>query len=257
MFIVSFPRAVARSLATAASVCSLMMAQSYGHDATSMDGVRKRVENSVERQRTAVARMGRSIALQKRAVVRPPTVVQSLTFEDFHRRIESVSQAAESCNSLPTSEITSLVDMAAAQTSVSPDLIRSVMRQESGFRPCVVSPKGAMGLMQLIPETADAIGVTDAFDPGQNVLGGARLLKRLMGRYDGDLGMTLSAYNAGVRPVDAAGGIPMIPETIDYVSRILSFLAAPEGKTQEAYAHSGRESASVTSLRITGRESGK
>lgn len=82
-----------------------------------------------------------------------------------------------------------------------------------------------MGLMQLMPSTAGDLGVTDAFDPAANVLGGARLLKQLMDRYGGDLSLTLGAYNAGSGKVDAAGGIPMIPETMDYVSRILSRLS--------------------------------
>jgi len=100
------------------------------------------------------------------------------------------------------------------------------MQQESAFRPCAVSPKGAMGLMQLEPGTAADLGVKNPFDPADNVLGGARLLRQLLNRYDGDLSMTLSAYNAGSGRVDAAMGVPAIPETIDYVKRILDKLPA-------------------------------
>ena len=131
------------------------------------------------------------------------------------------------------------------------------MRQESAFKPCAVSAKGAMGLMQLIPGTAAGLGVKDPFDPEQNVLGGAKLLKQLMDRYSGDLSMTLSAYNAGTRPVDAADGVPMIPETIDYVSRILARLSASGVNTPFANPQSVRDSAPDTSLRITGSDWGK
>ena len=114
-----------------------------------------------------------------------------------------------------------------------------------------------MGLMQLIPGTAAELGVRDAFDPAQNVLGGAKLLKQLMDRYSGDLSMTLSAYNAGTRPVDAAAGVPMIPETIDYVSRILAKLSPPVKNALSAGAQSVRESDPDTNLRITGSDGGK
>ena len=107
---------------------------------------------------------------------------------------------------------------------VSPDLLRSVMKQESGFRPCAVSSKGAMGLMQLMPATAEQLGVLDPFDPISNLDGGARFLKQLLGRYGGDVPKALGAYNAGPARVDATGAVPAIPETVDYVRQILSAL---------------------------------
>ncbi len=171
---------------------------------------RRRVEKSVQKQRDAVAAQRRSLERQRPE----PPAGDLVSF-----------RPTSECRPLPPDEISSLVDTAAERTSVAPELIRAVMRQESGFRPCAVSPKGAMGLMQLIPGTAGEFGVTDAFDPEQNVLGGAKLLKQLLGRYSGDLSLTLSAYNAGTRPVDSVMGIPRIPETIDYVSRILAHLA--------------------------------
>jgi soluble lytic murein transglycosylase-like protein len=155
---------------------------------------------------------------------------------------------AIACDPLPPGQIDELVSDAAQSTSVAPELIRSVMRQESGFRPCAVSAKGALGLMQLVPATANELGVTDAFDPEANVLGGARLLKLLLDRYGGDLSLTLSAYNAGTRKVDAAMSVPMIPETIDYVSRILSRLADSQ---------SVRDNAPDISLRLMGSDGGK
>jgi soluble lytic murein transglycosylase-like protein len=198
-----------------------------------------------------------SIAAQKRSVSRQPQPAES-DFAEFRARLPfapPVSVAA--CDALPSGDIDALVETAADRSSVSPDLIRSVMRQESAFRPCAVSPKGAIGLMQLMPGTAGRLGVTDSFDLQQNVFGGAKLLRELMDRYEGNLRMTLSAYNAGVRPVDAAAGIPKIPETIDYVNRILARLAGSGSNARPADAHSGRESAPATILPITGSDGGK
>jgi soluble lytic murein transglycosylase-like protein len=104
--------------------------------------------------------------------------------------------------------------------------------------------------MQLMPATAGDLGVNDALDPEANVLGGARLLRQLMNRYRGDLSLTLSAYNAGTRTVDATMGVPAIPETVDYVSRILSMLSP------ERTPRSG-DIAPDTSLTLVGSAGGK
>lgn len=98
------------------------------------------------------------------------------------------------------------------------------MKQESDFRPCAVSAKGALGLMQLMPPTAGDLGVRDAFDPRENAIAGAKFLKQLMDHYDGDVSLALGAYNAGPRKVDAIRAIPAIPETQDFVRQVLSFL---------------------------------
>jgi soluble lytic murein transglycosylase-like protein len=139
----------------------------------------------------------------------------------------SVAETPE-CDPLPAAQVDSLVDSAATRESLDRDLIRGVIRQESAFRPCAVSPKGAVGLMQLMPETAIQFGVLNPFDPVQNVDGGAKLLKQLLTRYGGDLSKALGAYNAGPAKVDAADGIPQIPETQDYIQQILSMLPAKQ-----------------------------
>ncbi|MDQ2898810.1 MAG: lytic transglycosylase domain-containing protein [Acidobacteriota bacterium] len=128
------------------------------------------------------------------------------------------------CDPVPSSTIEPLIENAAAQQGLSPNLLHAVIRQESAFYPCAVSAKGALGLMQLMPATADDLGVRDPFDPQENVDGGARLLKRLMDRYAGDLNRVLGAYNAGPARVDAANGIPQIPETMHYIETILGNL---------------------------------
>lgn len=100
-------------------------------------------------------------------------------------------------------------------------LVWAVMKVESGFDPTVVSDKGAQGLMQLMPGTATDMGVADAFDPVQNIYGGARFLRILANKFDGDLVLTLSAYHAGGGAVDRVGGIPY-QQTAEYVRRVLN-----------------------------------
>lgn len=132
--------------------------------------------------------------------------------------------AIANCDPLPPDQVNSLVDTAASRENLDRDLLRGVIRQESAFKPCAVSPKGAQGLMQLMPATAIQFGVVNPFDPVQNVDGGAHLLRQLLNRYNGDLTKALGAYNAGPSRVDAADGLPQIQETQDYVRQILSFL---------------------------------
>jgi soluble lytic murein transglycosylase len=107
------------------------------------------------------------------------------------------------------------------QHGVSPVLVEAVVRAESGFDPSAVSPKGAAGLMQLMPQTASALGVRDRFDPRENIRGGVRHLRYLLERYRGSVPQAVAAYNAGEKAVDAHGGIPPYPETQQYVQRVL------------------------------------
>ncbi len=102
-------------------------------------------------------------------------------------------------------------------------LVKAVIRAESDFVPDAVSPKGALGLMQLMPSTARRHGVFRVFDPHQNIEGGVRHLRYLLDRFNGNLRLALAAYNAGEAAVDRHGGIPPYPETIDYVARVMMF----------------------------------
>ena len=100
-------------------------------------------------------------------------------------------------------------------------LIRAVIRVESDFDPRAVSPANARGLMQMIPATAERMLVTDVFDPRQNIFGGVRYLRVLANLFNGDLALTVAAYNAGENAVIRHGGIPPYPETQDYVTRVI------------------------------------
>jgi Transglycosylase SLT domain len=128
------------------------------------------------------------------------------------------------CDPLPAEQLDKLVGESSKESGVQPDLIRAVISQESGARPCAISPKGAQGLMQLMPAVSAQFGVHDPFDPKQNVDAGTKLLKQLLEKCNGDMKLTLAAYNAGSGRVDSEGGVPPIPETINYVIDILSKL---------------------------------
>jgi soluble lytic murein transglycosylase-like protein len=109
----------------------------------------------------------------------------------------------------------------ARQYSVDPVLVEAVVATESGFDPAAVSPKGAGGLMQLMPGTASTLGVVDRFDPRESIHGGVRHLRYLLERYQGSVVLALAAYNAGEGTVDAHRGMPPYPETQQYVQRVL------------------------------------
>ncbi len=126
------------------------------------------------------------------------------------------------CDPLPGAQIDALVSDAATRHAVTADLVRAVIDQESGGRPCAVSGKGAQGLMQLMPAVAAELKVADVFDPGQNVDAGVRLLKQLLDKYKGSTALALAAYNAGSGRVDRDGGVPPIAETQKYVADITS-----------------------------------
>ena len=113
---------------------------------------------------------------------------------------------------------------AAQQYNLPVDFLKAVARAESNFRPEAVSPAGAQGVMQLMPGTARHLGVTNSFDPRQNIFGGARYLRENLDRFDGDIRLTLAAYNAGWPTVKRHGGIPPFRETQNYVARIMEWL---------------------------------
>lgn len=119
------------------------------------------------------------------------------------------------------SAIRALVDEYSRRHGVDPKLAHAVVRAESNYNPMAVSPKGAMGLMQLMPATANQYGVTDPFDPAQNLDAGLKHLRGLLGRYDRS--RALAAYNAGEGAVSRYGGVPPYRETQQYIRRILSF----------------------------------
>lgn len=201
---------------------------------TSPPDTASRIEASTQRQMLSIGRMKAAamrtpIATQTRSVAREPGTGRQSDFFLLPPPAGGPPVFVKpECEPLPVTEVDELVTQAGDAASVSPDLLRSVMKQESGFRPCAVSEKGAMGLMQLMETTASDFGIRNAFDPKENVTAGAKLMRQLINLYDGDLTLALSAYNAGSRRVDPSFGIPEIPETMDYVNKVLSVFHASE-----------------------------
>ena len=137
--------------------------------------------------------------------------------------IAALSASAKSgpAKSAPAPPLNEVVNIASAAYHLDPDLVNSVIHAESGFNAHAVSPKGARGLMQLMPGTASQLGVNDSFDPQANVTGGSRYLRELLERYDFDLVKALAAYNAGPERVEQYQGVPPFRETRAYVARIV------------------------------------
>lgn len=126
----------------------------------------------------------------------------------------------------PGSYISDLIDYYARDRGLSPKLVQAVIQVESGYNPNALSSKGAMGLMQLMPDTARLLRVTDAYDPGENIRGGTLYLRRQLDRFSGDLTLALAAYNAGPAAVTQYGGVPPYSETRNYVRKVLGLYRA-------------------------------
>jgi soluble lytic murein transglycosylase-like protein len=157
-------------------------------------------------------------------------------------------------NSLPAASLSDVVTEASNRYRLDPDLVNSVIKAESGFNVRAVSPKGAQGLMQLMPGTASGLGVSNAFDPQANVEGGTRYLRELLERYNFDLVKALAAYNAGPQRVEQFGGVPPYYETRAYVARIVRDFNKKKIAQQKA-ASNKVSAAKNTKSKITAKSS--
>ncbi len=123
-----------------------------------------------------------------------------------------------------TQSLDEIFNKAADKYNVPVNLLKAIGKTESDFRVQVVSRSGAQGIMQLMPATAKYLGVTDAFDPEQNIMGGAKYIKELLDKYDGNTSLALAAYNAGMGNVKKYGGIPPFEETQNYVKKVSAYM---------------------------------
>ena len=174
------------------------------------------VAKPAETFQSAMAKQRAAIAAQRAAVRQ-----QSQSAVPWQLAPPGIEASATDCDPIAEVELTPLIARAAQQHQVEPRLLRGVIEQESGFRPCATSPKGAKGLMQLMPATIEQFKVDDAFDAEQSIEAGAAFLKQLLDKYKGDFKLALAAYNAGPGAVDKTGGIPDIKETQDYVEGVM------------------------------------
>ena len=144
----------------------------------------------------------------------------------FAQYLSRADQPATSSSpkALNGGQLDDLISRAAATYQLSPALLQAVCTTESGGDPLSVSPKGAQGLMQLMPSTSKNLGITDPFNPEQNIMGGAQYLRQQLDRFDGDVPKALAAYNAGPGAVTRYGGVPPYPETQQYVEKVLSLI---------------------------------
>jgi soluble lytic murein transglycosylase-like protein len=183
---------------------------------------------AIERQRQAMMGQDGSITRQKASVARQAASAASQPASAFGATppafaVSQVQMPASGpeCEPMDSARLEPLIAKASTDHALTPDLLRAIIRRESAGRPCAVSRAGAMGLMQLMPGTASDLRVSNPFDPEQNISAGSRFLRLMLDRYGGDLSLALGAYNAGPGKVDAAGGVPAIQETRDYVADIL------------------------------------
>jgi len=152
--------------------------------------------------------------------------VPSDQIEKFEERIEDIREGALQPVALPghIPTLTEIVVATSYRYGVDPDVVLSLIRAESAFDPQAVSPKGARGLMQLMPQTASLLGVANPLDAAANVDGGTRYLRNLLVLYNQDLTKALAAYNAGPARVQQFHGVPPFPETVAYIHRVIGDL---------------------------------
>ncbi|HBE04830.1 MAG TPA: lytic murein transglycosylase [Spirochaetia bacterium] len=158
--------------------------------------------------------------VHEQTVREKPAVSFSKKLEESIERLDSDIVDIKPANSLQTEKYGNFIQKASEQYELPEELIKAVIKQESNFNPLAVSPKGAMGLMQIMPATAKELNVSDAFNPENNIMAGSGYLKSMLARFNNNLVKALAAYNAGPEKVEG-NQFPDYPETRNYVEKVI------------------------------------
>ena len=196
-------------------------------------------ETAVSRRITTVIHPDKRTGKLVRSVIvtSKPVAGQSVAEAPVAPRVVSPVVVANQTSAPPADGIDEAIEQIAAQVALPSQLIHSVIKVESNYDPYAISPKGAQGLMQLIPATARRFGVSNVFNPAENIQGGSKYLKYLLDLYGGNYALALAAYNAGEAAVARYGGVPPFPETQNYlilVARQLQKAQKAEAAKQKA-----------------------
>jgi soluble lytic murein transglycosylase-like protein len=203
---------------------------------------------------TTVVRADTKTGRLVRSFVMEPKVVSSRPASDFASRAGVLIQNVQDQNPAEQN-LKEMIDRIADEQGVETHLVHSVIRAESNYNTFALSPKGAQGIMQLIPATARRFGVSNAFDPRENIQGGVRYLRFLLDYYQGDYPKAIAAYNAGEGAVDKYNGIPPYAETQNYVFQVARNLkAARQAPVRQVVA---KTAAVADSIEITNSETAR
>lgn len=182
---------------------------------------------------------------------------QILTSDDFAAVLEETLQSftnTQNTSSAATcpEDLNTIFAEASSTYNVSEQLLKAIAKTESNFNASAVSSAGAVGIMQLMPSTAESLGVSNSYDPQENIMGGANLISQLLTKYSGNVSLALAAYNSGSANVDKYDGIPPFTETQNYVEKVLSYMqediTVPSAAADNTVASDSSDSSNVTSI---------
>lgn len=153
----------------------------------------------------------------------PNLSVSSASATNTPSAVSAAGSSSSSSSSSASTDLDAYFEEAAATYNVDVNLLKAIARAESNYNPNATSSAGAMGVMQLMPSTAKSLGITDAYNAHDNIMGGAKVISQHLSRYNGDVSLALAAYNAGSGNVEKYGGIPPFTETQNYVKKVLAY----------------------------------